>query len=511
MDRSSRPALKHVLGLSAFAAACLAGGMALSHHWVASAEEPQPVTVDVKNADTLPPIAQVAQALNPTVVAITNTSFVKQRGGGDSFGPGGNGNDPFFNFFFGPRQQQRGPQGLEEREVSSGSGVLISPDGELLTNNHVIEGAQGGDGKPQIEVKLSDGRTFNGRILGRDKELDIALVKIDADHLPFAKLGDSDKSKVGEWVVAIGNPLGLEHTVTQGIISAKGRRLEAGLGAYLQTDAAINRGNSGGPLLNLKGEVLGINTLIRADGQNIGFAVPISEVSRILKYLRSGQPVSRGYLGIQLAQLSGPFQEALGAKDGAVVSSVERGAPADKAGLQRLDVITGVDGQPVSSPDELVSLISSRRSGETVKLQILRDGKAQTLAVKLGDRKDMSPAGQDGDDDGSSQDQAQPNSGGLNLDKSYGFQVGDLTPANRYQFGVAEGVKGVVVTAVSPRSGAADSLSPGLVITSVGRAQVGDVQEFDAQARKFSGKPLLLYVQNPRGDQKVTVAVPPQR
>ncbi|HTL97283.1 MAG TPA: hypothetical protein VL181_00635, partial [Holophagaceae bacterium] len=165
--------------------------------------------------------------------------------------------------------------------------------------------------------------------------------------------------------------------------------------------------------------------------------------------------------------------------------------------------------QAISSPDELVSLISSRRAGESVKLQILRDGKAQTLTVKLGDRKDMGPAGQDDEDQGGPQDPGQPGSQGLNLDKNYGFQVGDLTQANRYQFGVPEGVKGVVVTSVSPRSGAADSLSPGLVITSVGRAQVGDVQEFDAQARKFSGKPLLLYVQSPRGDQKATVAVPP--
>jgi serine protease Do len=506
MDRPSRPALKQALGLSAFAAACLAGGMALSFHWVASAQEPKPVTVDVKNADTLPPIAQVAQALNPTVVAITNTSFVRQRQAGDPFG----GNDPFFNFFFGPRQQGRVPQGGEEREISSGSGVLISPDGEILTNNHVIEGAQGSDDKPQIEVKLSDGRTFPGKVLGRDKELDIALVKIDASALPFAKLGDSDKAKVGEWVVAIGNPLGLEHTVTQGIISAKGRRLDAGLGAYLQTDAAINRGNSGGPLLNLRGEVLGINTLIRADGQNIGFAVPISEVTRILKYLRSGQPVSRGYLGIQLAQLNGAFQDALGAKEGAVVSSVERGAPADKAGIQRLDVITGVEGQPISSPDELVAAISSRRAGETVKLQILRDGKAQTLSVKLGDRKDMNAPGAQDEEDGDGQ--ASPSGAqGLSLEKTYGFQVADLSQANRYAFGIPEGVRGVVVTSVSPRSEAANSLAPGLVITSVGRSAVGDVSEFNAAAKKAAGRPLLLFVQNARGDQKATVAVPPQR
>ena len=505
MDRPSRPGLKHVLGLSAFDAACLAGGMALSYQWVASAQEPKAVSVDVKNADSLPPIAQVAQALNPTVVAITNTSFVKQQRMG--MDPSG-GQDPFFNFFFAPRQ--RGPQGSqEEREISSGSGVVISPDGEILTNNHVIEGAQGADDKPQIEVKLSDGRTFKGTILGRDKELDIALVKIPADHLPFAKLGDSDKVKVGEWVVAIGNPLGLEHTVTQGIISAKGRRLDAGLGAYLQTDAAINRGNSGGPLLNLKGEVLGINTLIRADGQNIGFAVPISEVTRVLKYLRSGQPVSRGYLGIQLTQLSGAFQDALGAKDGVVVSTVERGAPADKAGIQRLDVITGVDGQTVSTPDDLVSAIASRRAGESVKLDILRDGKAKTVAVKLGDRRDISPQGnQDQEDDSGQGGAAQQNGQGLNLEKSYGFRVEDLSPANRAQFGIPDGLQGVVVTSVAPRSEAANTLAPGWVVTSVGRAAISDTGQFNDQVRKAGGRALLLYIQSPRGDQKVTVAIP---
>ncbi|HXC17973.1 MAG TPA: trypsin-like peptidase domain-containing protein, partial [Holophagaceae bacterium] len=360
------------------------------------------------------------------------------------------------------------------------------------------------------EVKLSDGRTFKGRILGRDKELDIALVKIEADHLPFAKLGDSDKAKVGEWVVAIGNPLGLEHTVTQGIISAKGRRLDAGLGAYLQTDAAINRGNSGGPLLNLRGEVLGINTLIRADGQNIGFAVPISEVSRVLKYLRSGQPVSRGYLGIQLTQLSGAFQDALGAKDGVVVSSVERGAPAEKAGLQRLDVITGVDGQAITNPDDLVSAIASRRSGETVKLDILRDGKTRTLAVKLGDRRDMNAQGNQGQDDDSGQGSAPQSGQGLNLEKSYGFRVEDLNQANRGQFGIPDGMQGVVVTSVAPRSDAANTLAPGWVVTSVGRAAVSDTAQFNEQVKRASGRALLLYIQSPRGDQKVTVAIPPR-
>ena len=244
-----------------------------------------------------------------------------------------------------------------------------------------------GDGDNALEVKTSDGRSFKATVLGKDKELDIALIKIDAAHLPFAKLGESDSLRIGEWVVAIGNPFGLEHTVTQGIISAKGRKLDTGVSSFLQTDAAINRGNSGGPLLNLKGEVVGINTAINPAGQNIGFAVPISQVNRIIKDLRSGKPVSRGYLGVGPTDLDQAYQDALGAKEGVVVSTVEKGQAADKAGVQRLDVITAVDGHPVRSQDELVSVISSRRAGETIKLSVWRDGKTLTITVTLGDRK----------------------------------------------------------------------------------------------------------------------------
>jgi serine protease Do len=509
MQAQSRNQLKQILGLSAFAAACLAGGMALSHRWVASAQEPQPVTVDPKGLDRLPPIAEVAEKLNPTVVAIKNTTFVKQRQMQDPFG-----GDQFFDFFFGPGQQRRTPQGGdggEQRAVSGGSGVIINADGEILTNNHVIEGYRGGEAN-SLEVTISDGRSFKATVLGRDKELDIALVKVDARQLPFARLGDSDRVKVGEWVVAIGNPLGLEHTVTQGIISAKGRRIEGGLQSFLQTDAAINRGNSGGPLLNLRGEVVGINTLIRADGQNIGFAVPITQVTRILNDLRAGRPVSRGYLGIQTAQLDSAFRDSLGAKQGVVVSGVERGQAADKAGLQRLDVITSVDGQDVRDPDELVNAVSARRAGEAVKLGILREGKSMTLTATLGDRKNMK-----GQEDGDDQDQGQAapkesqEGKSLNLEKGYGFTVEALTAANRYQFGIQEDVKGVVVTFVSPRSEAADRLAPGWVVTAVGRQNVASVAEFNAQVRKATGRPLLLLVQAPRGGQSATVAIPPRQ
>ena len=203
-------------------------------------------------------------------------------------------------------------------------------------------------------------------------------------------------------MVAIGNPLGLDHTVTQGIISAKGRNLAGpGLESFIQTDAAINRGNSGGPLLNLRGEVIGINTAIRPDGQNIGFAVPVNMVKRIIADLRSGKPVSRGYLGVGTRDLDNEFQASLGIKEGAVVSNVDRGTPADKAGIQRLDVITGVDGQKIRTADELVAAIAGHRAGDTVTVTVWREGAFKDVKVTLGDRQELQKADdQDNDDDG---------------------------------------------------------------------------------------------------------------
>ncbi|MDE3246995.1 MAG: trypsin-like peptidase domain-containing protein, partial [Acidobacteriota bacterium] len=384
--------IKQVLLLSTFAAACMGVGMGLSHRWIASAQEERPVTVNPAGLDRLPPVAEVADKLNPTVVAITSTSFVKAPRMADPFG----GGDDFFNFFFGPGHGQlrpgqpnpHGQQDDERRAESGGSGVLISADGEILTNNHVIEGYRGALDNT-LEVKTSDGKSYKAKVLGRDKELDIALVKIEANHLPFAKLGDSDAMRIGEWVVAIGNPLGLDHTVTQGIISAKGRTVTTGISSFLQTDAAINRGNSGGPLLNLRGEIIGINTMIRADGQNIGFAVPSTMIQRALKDLRAGRAVSRGFLGLQPADLEKGFQEALGVKSGVVVSDVTKGQAAEKAGVQRLDVITAVDGKPISRPVELVETIAGHRAGDVVKLAIVRDRKPREITVTLGDRKNL--------------------------------------------------------------------------------------------------------------------------
>ncbi|MBP1771899.1 MAG: htrA [Holophagaceae bacterium] len=498
--------VKQVLGLSAFAAGCMALGMGLSHGWVAAAQEEKPVVVDAKGMDRLPPIAEVAEKLNPTVVAITNTSFVKNRRGG--FEHPQIGGQDFFDFFFGPGgpQQRRLPRGGEDeqRAVSGGSGVIVSPQGEILTNYHVIASMGGADNA--LEVKTNDGKSYKATVLGKDKELDIALIKIDAAHLPFAKLGDSDSLRIGEWVVAIGNPFGLEHTVTQGIISAKGRKLDTGVSSFLQTDAAINRGNSGGPLLNLKGEVVGINTAINPAGQNIGFAVPISQVSRILKDLRSGKPVSRGYLGVGPTDLDQAYQDALGAKEGVVVSTVEKGQAGDKAGIQRLDVITAVDGHTVRNQDELVAAVSSRRAGDTIKLTILRDGKTLTLTATLGDRKAIDEqrrreAGEDPEEEAAPKPQSDLKS--LNLEKTYGFTVEALDVKHR--------LKGVVVTSVDPRSPAADrGLTQGMVITEVGRQPVNNLAEFSAQVKKAGGRTLLLFIQSPNGSQKFTLPISPR-
>jgi serine protease Do len=501
--------VKQVLGLSAFAAGCMALGMGLSHGWVATAQEEKPVVVEAKGMDRLPPIADVAEKLNPTVVAITNTSFVKNRGRG--FEHPQIGGQEFFDFFFGPggggpqRRTPRSGGDEEQRAVSGGSGVIVSANGEILTNYHVIA-TMGGAENNSLEVKTTDGKTFKATVLGKDKELDIALIKIDGAHLPYAKLGDSDSLRIGEWVVAIGNPLGLEHTVTQGIISAKGRKLDTGVSSFLQTDAAINRGNSGGPLLNLRGEVVGINTAINPAGQNIGFAVPISQVTRILKDLRSGKPVSRGYLGVRPQDLDQAYQDALGAKQGVVVNTVEKDQAAAKAGVQRLDVITAVEGQAVNSQDELIAAVASRRAGDTIKLTIFRDGKTITLPVTLGDRKAIEDqrrreAGEETEDEPGQKAPGEVKS--LNLEKTYGFTVEVADPKHR--------IKGVVVTSVDQRSPASvRGLAEGMIITEVGRQKVSNLAEFNALVKKASGKTLLLFVQTPNGNQTATLAIPPR-
>ncbi len=280
--------------------------------------------------------------------------------------------DEFFYRFFGDAPQR------EQVRQSLGSGFIISADGYILTNNHVVDKAR------DIKVSLSDGRVLEAKLIGKSMEIDIALVKVEARDLPVVQLGDSDSLEVGDWVVAIGNPFGLSHTVTAGIVSAKGRVI--GVGPYddlIQTDAAINPGNSGGPLFNIKGEVVGINTVILASGQNLGFAVPISMVKDVLPSIREKGRPDMGWLGVSTQILTHDLAAALGLSEpiGALVTSVIKGGPADKADLKRGDVIVELDGKKVLDPSELPRMVAFGHIGKTVVLKVFRQ--SAFLKIKI--------------------------------------------------------------------------------------------------------------------------------
>ncbi len=286
--------------------------------------------------------------------------------------------DDFFYRFFGGRAPQR-----EQVRQSLGSGVVISADGYILTNNHVVDKAR------DIKVSLSDGRVLEGKLIGRSQEIDIALIKVEAQNLPFAELGDSDALEVGDWVMAIGNPFGLNHTVTAGIVSAKGRVI--GVGPYddlIQTDAAINPGNSGGPLFNIKGEVIGINTVIIATGQNLGFAIPITMVKGVLPSIREKGRPDMGWLGVSAQMVTPDLAEALGLPEavGAVVTAVTKNSPADKAGLKRGDVIVELDSKRILDPTELPRMVAFGHIGKIVVMKVIRQGKPMEVKAVVEQR-----------------------------------------------------------------------------------------------------------------------------
>ena len=299
----------------------------------------------------------------PSVVNISTKQVVKVR----QQSPFGDPQmDEFFFRFFGNR-----PQRGQVRQ-SLGSGFIISPDGYILTNNHVVDMAK------DIKVSLSDGRVLEAKLVGRSGELDLALIKVEAKDLPAVVLGDSNVLEVGDWVLAIVNPFGLSHTVTAGIVSAKGRVI--GIGPYddlIQTDAAINPGNSGGPLFNIQGEVVGINTVIIASGQNLGFAIPITMVKEVLPSIREKGRPDMGWLGVSAQAVTPDLAAALGLAEptGAIVNGITKGGPADKAGLQRGDVIVSLDGKKILDPAELPRMVAFGHINKTVVLSVIRQGK----------------------------------------------------------------------------------------------------------------------------------------
>ncbi len=408
----------------------------------------------------------IAKRVNPTVVTVFTEKVYKVRGmGGYPFF-----NSPFEDFFeqfFGQSPQpRRHPQEEEFKQKGMGSGVIVSKDGYILTNNHVVDDAD------TINVRLFDGRTLPAKVIGTDPKTDIAVLKVDAKDLPVSKLGDSDKLQVGEWVLAIGSPLSpnLEHTVTSGIVSAKGRS-NVGLAEYedfIQTDAAINPGNSGGALINLDGEVIGINTAIatRTGGfQGIGFAVPINMAKSVMESIIKYGKVVRGWLGVYIQDVNENLAKAmkLKVKEGVLIADVSKDSPADKAGLKDGDVIIKLNGKKVKNSTQLRNDIASTRPGTKVKLTILRDGKEKEITVELGKLEPEKIAA------GSQEE----------IEKLFGFRVAPFTSDLAQQYGLDESLTGVVVTQIKRSSNAFQAgLNVGDLIISVNRKQVKNVEDF---------------------------------
>jgi serine protease Do len=412
--------------------------------------------------------ADVAEGALPAVVSIYTETDLEAA----------EGIDPFEYF---------GLPGGPHRESGLGSGVIISADGTILTNNHVIEGAT------RIRVQLNDGAEYDAELVGADPPSDLAVIRVKASgaSFPAMPLGESDRLRVGEWVVAVGSPYGLSQTVTTGIISAKGRH-NTGINSYenfLQTDAAINPGNSGGALLNLRGELVGINTAIfsRSGGyQGIGFAIPIGMARKISADLIRDGEVTRGWLGVSIQPLDPVLAEALGVKDrrGALVGGVVPGSPADKAGIRRGDVITRIGGLEIRDANEMLNHIALLAPGQWVEIGLIREGKSLKFKAKIMRRDDKRVARL-----GEKRDQADARVTAL------GLGVEDLSSAARNDYGIVPGVTGVVVTAVDPGGRAEEAgLQEGDVLMEANRARVRNVREFQELLRKAGkgGRILLL-------------------
>jgi serine protease Do len=421
--------------------------------------------------------ASIAENASPAVVGLRaekTESRDRQTYRESPFG------DDFFEYFFGPGfPRQRSPRRYQQPMTALGSGFIISPDGYILTNNHMVEEAE------KVTVELADGRKFTAETIGTDPDSDIAVIKIDADNLPSLELADSDQLEVGEWVLAIGNPLGFSHTVTAGIVSAKGRSVGlANIENFIQTDAAINRGNSGGPLLNLEGKVVGMNTAIYGATGNIGigFAIPVNMAKHAYKQIREGGSVARGYLGIWFRNLDSEYAKALDLdKDtrGVVIQDVIEGSAADKAGLKRYDVVVEFEGQPVEKSNEFLNRVAMLSPGTEVNLVVMRDGKRKPFTVELGKRPPEAEV-----------------RGELSKEtiEELGFSVTNLTKDLAEQLGY-EGDSGVVVREVVPGSQAAQAgIVPGSLIKEVNRQQIHNTNDFNEEIKKAQeeGRALLL-------------------
>ncbi len=413
--------------------------------------------------------AELAERVNPAVVNIRTETTVRVPGSPfrHFFGPGGG---PFGDLF--GEMPDR-----EMKQQSLGSGFIIDKDGFILTNNHVVAGAD------EIKVKLADGREYKAKVIGRDPKSDLALIKISSlfKNLPTLPLGDSDKMRVGDWVLAIGNPFGLGHTVTQGIISATGRIIGSGpYDNFLQTDAPINPGNSGGPLVNLEGEVIGINSAIIASGQGIGFAIPSNMAKEIVSQLKTKGKVVRGWVGVSIQSITPEIAQAFGLKSdkGALVSEVVQNGPAEAAGIKQGDVIVSFNGKTINKMSDLPFIVAETPVGTTVPVTAIRNGKELTLHIKIAEM----PGGETA-------------AGTAAPAESLGLTLSNITPALRSELGITD-TSGVLVVDVSQGSLADDAgIKPGDLIREVNRMPVRDMKDYETALRKWEkNKPLLLLI-----------------
>ena len=477
------------------------GAIAVNHNNAVSAPVPAavlaPATTAVQPVTTaastpvgmaLPDFTSIVSRMGPAVVNIqvvgtTKTSLTR--------GPGGqqlDEDDPFFEFFrrFQGPQNPRGQQ--RDRPVfGAGSGFIVSPDGVILTNAHVVRDAK------QVTVKLQDRREYRATVLGSDPKTDVAVLKIDARNLPVVPIGNSKELKVGEWVLAIGSPFGLDSTVTAGVVSAKGRSLEGDSAVpFIQTDVAVNPGNSGGPLFNTRGEVVGINSQIYSQTggyQGLSFAIPIDVANRIKEQLVATGSVRHAKLGVTVQEVNQGFADSfkLESPEGALVSNVEKGGPADKAGLKSGDVIRKLDGQPIVASGDLPAMLSLAKPGQQIAMDVWRDGKIVRIGARLGDASEKAAP---------EERAAVASNGGSKL----GLALRPLAPVEKQESGLASGL--VVEDADGPAATA--GVQAGDVLLSINGRSVGSIDQVREAVGK-SSKSVALLVQ--RGSDKIFIPV----